>query len=399
MRSIMSLSGERILLGVTGGIAAYKAPDLVRRLRDAGADVRVVLTAGARAFVTPLTFQAVSHQPVHVDLLDSDAEAGMGHLELARWADRILIAPASADAMARIAHGLADDLLTTLCLATEAPITLCPAMNHVMWRASATQANAERLQSRGMMLLGPAEGPLAEGESGPGRLLEPRDIVAALSGSSALTNKAVLITAGPTREPIDAVRFIANRSSGRMGFAIAAAAAAAGARVTLISGPSAMSTPPGVTRIDVETALEMHAATLGRAVDADIFVAAAAVADYRVAEPAADKVKKKHAPLALDLIPNPDILRDVAAIPEGPFTLGFAAETDDLIDHARAKLTAKGLDMIAANRVGDGLGFDVVENQLEVLWNDGAVTLGPLSKERLAIALMDLLGEHFDAAR
>ncbi|MEX0431252.1 bifunctional phosphopantothenoylcysteine decarboxylase/phosphopantothenate--cysteine ligase CoaBC [Spiribacter insolitus] len=395
----MSLSGKRILLGVTGGIAAYKAPDLVRRLRDAGAEVRVVLTAGAEAFVTPLTFQAVSHQPVHTDLLDPDAEAGMGHIELARWADRIVIAPATADAMARIAHGLADDLLTTLCLATEAPITLCPAMNHVMWRAPATRANADLLQARGMVLLGPAEGPLAEGESGPGRLMEPRDIVDALSRPSALQNQSILITAGPTREPIDAVRFIANRSSGRMGFAIAAAAATAGSQVTLIAGPSALPTPPGVTRIDVETALEMHAATLTRAAEADIFVAAAAVADYRVAEPATNKVKKTDAPSSLPLTANPDIVRDVAAMPDGPFTLGFAAETDDLLEHARGKLAAKGLDMIAANQVGDGLGFDVDENRLEVLWTGGGATLGPMPKRRLAAALIELLGEHWHAAR
>ena len=395
----MSLSGRRILLGVTGGIAAYKAPDLVRRLRDAGADVRVVLTAGAQAFVTPLTFQAVSHQPVHTDLLDPDAEAGMGHIELARWADHVVIAPATADAMARIAHGLADDLLTTLCLATEAPITLCPAMNHVMWRAAATRANADLLQSRGMTMLGPADGPLAEGESGPGRMMEPRDIVDALSGPSVLANRTILITAGPTREPIDAVRFIANRSSGRMGFAIAAAAAMAGARVTLIAGPSALPTPAGVTRVDVQTALEMHSATLSRAEAADIFVAAAAVADYRVAEPATGKVKKTDAPPSLQLTPNPDIVRDVAAMPDAPFTLGFAAETDDLIHHAQGKLNAKGLDMIAANRVGDGLGFEVDDNQLEVIWNGGGATLGPMPKRQLATALIKLLGEHWHAAR
>ncbi|RZU99323.1 bifunctional phosphopantothenoylcysteine decarboxylase/phosphopantothenate--cysteine ligase CoaBC [Spiribacter vilamensis] len=395
----MNLSGQHILLGVTGGIAAYKAPDLVRRLRQAGAEVRVVLTAGAQAFVTPLTFQAVSHQPVHTDLLDPEAEAGMGHLELARWADRVIIAPASADAMARLAHGLAGDLLTTLCLATRAPITVCPAMNHVMWQAAATVANTETLRRRGVDLLGPMDGPLAEGESGPGRLMEPADIVTALTVPGDLAGRAVVITAGPTREPIDAVRFIANRSSGRMGFAIAAAAAAAGARVILVAGPTALATPPGVTRIDVETAVEMHAAALHHAADSDLFIAAAAVADYRVAAPADHKVRKADAPPALELVPNPDIVREVAAMADGPFTVGFAAETHDVIDHARDKLTAKDLDMIAANQVGAGLGFEVGENTLEVIWPTGRKTLGPMTKERLGEALLALIGERFHAAR
>lgn len=395
----MSLSGQNILLGVTGGIAAYKAPDLVRRLRQAGAAVRVVLTTGAQAFVTPLTFQAVSHQPVHTDLLDPEAEAGMGHLELARWADRVIIAPASADAMARLAHGLAGDLLTTLCLATRAPLCICPAMNHVMWQSAATRANAETLQQRGMQLLGPVEGPLAEGESGPGRLMEPADIVAALDTPGSLQGRSVLVTAGPTREPIDAVRFIANRSSGRMGFAVAGAAAAAGATVTLIAGPSEQPTPPGVQRIDVETATEMHAATLERAGDVELFIAAAAVADYRVAQPADYKVRKSDAPPTLSLVRNPDIVGDVAALPTAPFTVGFAAETHDVIDHARAKLTAKGLDMIAANRVGEGLGFEVSDNALDVLWAGGHQRLAPMAKDRLAAALIELIGAHCHAER
>lgn len=395
----MNLSGQHILLGVTGGIAAYKAPDLVRRLRQAGAEVRVVLTAGARAFVTPLTFQAVSHQPVHTDLLDPEAEAGMGHLELARWADRVIVAPASADAMARLAHGLAGDLLTTLCLATRAPITVCPAMNHIMWQSAATVANTEILRHRGMQILGPVDGPLAEGESGPGRLMEPADIVAALTVPGALTGQTVLITAGPTREPIDAVRFIANRSSGRMGFAVAAAAADAGAQVILIAGPTAQPTPPGVTRIDVETATDMHAATLSRAADSDLVIAAAAVADYRVARPADGKVRKADTPPSLELIPNPDVVRDVAEIVDGPFTVGFAAETHEVIDHARDKLTDKGLDMIAANQVGEGRGFEVSENTLEVLWQTGQQTIGPMPKERLGRALIALIGERFHATR
>jgi len=395
----MRLTDQNILLGVTGGIAAYKAPDLVRRLRESGARVRVVLTRGAQAFVTPLTFQAVSHEPVHTDLLDPEAEAGMGHLELARWADRVIIAPASADAMARLAHGLAGDLLTTLCLATRAPICVCPAMNHVMWQSAATAANAATLRDRGMQLLGPVDGPLAEGESGPGRLMEPGDIVAALDTPGALAGRSVVITAGPTREPIDAVRFIANRSSGRMGFAVAAAAARAGATVTLIAGPGQQPTPPGVQRIDVETATEMHAATLDRAREADLFIAAAAVADYRVAQPADHKVRKSDAPPTLTLQPNPDIVGDVAALPTPPFTVGFAAETHDVTDHARAKLEAKGLDMIAANQVGEGLGFEVSENTLDVLWASGHRRLGPLGKAQLAEALIELIGAHCHGPR
>ncbi len=407
----MTLSAERIVLGVSGGIAAYKAPDLVRRLREAGAEVRVVLTQGARAFVGPLTFQAVSHQPVHTDLLDPAAEAGMGHLELARWADRVVIAPATADCLARLAAGLADDLLTTLCLATEAPITVCPAMNHVMWRAAATQDNLATLVQRGIDVIGPEEGSLAEGESGPGRLTEPAEVVRRLIAAPAaprtaghapksgpLAGRHVLITAGPTREAIDAVRFIANRSSGRMGFALAAAAQASGARVTLIAGPSTEPTPTNVERIDVETALEMHAATLARASASDLFIAAAAVADYRVADPVTHKLKNSREQQTLALVANPDILRDVAALPNGPFTLGFAAETEALEEHARHKLTAKGLDMIAANRVGDGMGFEVADNTLHVLWPDGAVTLGPATKGQIAHDLLTIAGEQLDGA-
>lgn len=400
----MSLFAKRIVLGVSGGIAAYKAPDLVRRLRDAGAEVRVVLTQGAQAFITPLTFQAVSHQPVHTDLLDPEAEAGMGHLELARWADQIVIAPASADLLAKLAHGHANDLLTTLCLATEAPITLCPAMNHIMWQAPATEANIHTLETRGVHLLGPIEGPLAEGESGPGRLMEPLDIVAALNGAAgavpsvaALSDKRVLITAGPTREPIDPVRFLANRSSGRMGFAVAEAAARAGAQVTLVTGPSQLSAPRDVTRVDVETAEQMHREVLTRAAQADLFIAAAAVADYRVAAPADHKVKKTETAQHLELVPNPDILRDVAALSDGPFTVGFAAETQAIVDNARRKLTDKGLDLIAANAVGEQQGFDVSDNTLQVLWSDGQATLGPAPKTQIASELIELIGARLDA--
>ncbi len=397
----MNLSGQHIILGVSGGIAAYKSPDLVRRLREAGAVVRVVLTRGAEAFVTPLTFQAVSHQPVHTDLLDADAEMGMGHLELARWADQIIIAPATADLMARLANGMADDLLTTLCLASEAPITLCPAMNHIMWQASATQRNAKTLEQRGITLLGPVDGPLAEGESGPGRLMEPNDIVAALKGAHthpAFAEKRVLITAGPTHEPIDPVRYIANRSSGRMGFAIAATAARAGATVTLVAGPVQLPTPPGVKRVDIKTTNQMHEAVMAEAEQTDIFIAAAAVADYGVESIAEQKIKKTAAPAALQLKHNPDILQAVAALPRAPFTVGFAAETESVIDHARAKLNAKNLDMIAANQVGDGIGFEVDTNTLDVLWVGGEKRLGPASKNILAAELVQLIGERLNEA-
>lgn len=391
----MTLIGERILLGVSGGIAAYKAPDLVRRLRDAGAEVRVVLTDGAQAFVGPLTFQAVAHTRVHTELLDSEAEAGMGHIELARWATRVVIAPASANCLARLAHGFANDLLSTLCLATQAPITVCPAMNHIMWQAPATKHNLAQLEQRGIRILGPIDGPLAEGESGPGRLMEPLDIVQALSinKAGALAGKTLLITAGPTHEPIDPVRFIGNRSSGRMGYAIATAAAQQGATVTLISGPTALSTPHGVERINVSTALEMHDAVMQHIKGKAIFIAAAAVADYRIATPAAQKIKKSTAQTSLTLIPNPDIVAEAAALPDRPYIVGFAAETEAVIDNARAKRERKGLDMIAANQVGPGLGFDTEDNCLHILSENAERTLGPAPKPSLANELLLLIAD------
>ncbi len=396
----MTLSGERIILGVSGGIAAYKAPDLVRRLRERGAQVRVVLTRGAEAFITPLTFQAVSHQSVHSELLDPEAEAGMGHLELARWADRIVIAPASADLMARLAAGMADDLLTTLCLATQAPLVVCPAMNHIMWQAPATQANTARLIERSVTLLGPEVGELAEGESGPGRLMEPTAIVAALEAMppagthSALRDQRVIVTAGPTHEAIDPVRFIANRSSGRMGFAVASAAAKAGAQVTLIAGPSQLTTPQGVERIDVESANDMHAAVMERISECDVFIAAAAVADYRIESPSTQKMKKSSQPAALSLVPNPDIVKAVADLSNGPYTVGFAAETQAVIEQAQQKRIDKKLDMIAANMVGINQGFDVADNCLTVLWADQQRTLGPAPKTHVAEGLIELIGEQ-----
>ena len=393
------LTGKNILLGVSGGIAAYKSADLVRRLRDAGADVRVVMTSGAMEFVQPLTFQAVSGNPVHTSLLDPDAEAAMGHIELARWADAVLIAPASADLIARLAYGHADDLLTTLCLATEAPLAIAPAMNRVMWGHPATQANVALLEQRHAAVFGPGAGDQACGETGSGRMLEPLELVASLAElfpAQALAGVRMLLTAGPTREAIDPVRYISNRSSGRMGFAIAAAAARAGAEVTLVTGPVGLPTPPGVSRVDVESAADMHAAVLSRAAGCQLFVACAAVADYRVAAPAESKIKKRDADMQLELVRNPDILADVAALPQPPFTVGFAAETDDMQAHADDKRRRKGLDMIAANWVGrPGSGFDAEDNALEVSWDGGRTALGPLPKPRLAVELLDVIVERF----
>ena len=393
---------RRIVLGVAGGIAAYKAVDLVRRLRDRDFDVRVVMTAAAREFVTPLTFQALSSNPVHCELLDEQAEAGMGHIELARWADLVLIAPATANVLARLAHGLADDLLTTLCLATTAPLVLAPAMNRQMWHSSATRANVLTLLDRGVAMLGPGEGDQACGEVGPGRMLEPEEIVARVAarfGGGALEDVDVLVTAGPTREALDPMRFLTNHSTGKMGYAVAAAAAEEGARVSLVSGPTALSTPPGVERIDVTSAGEMHAEVMARASGCDIFIAAAAVADYRPARCEEQKIKKGDGPAVLDLVRTQDIVAGVAALDERPFTVGFAAETESVVTHARDKLERKGVDMIAANRVGlPGRGFASERNALSVLWGDGGrreLALAP--KAELARSLIGLVAERYRA--
>ena len=409
-----------IILGVAGGIAAYKSPEIVRRLKDAGHEVRVVMTAGAEAFVTPLTFQAVSGEPVHRDLLDETAEAAMGHIELARWADLVLAAPATANLMARLAHGFADDLLTTLCLATPAPIVLAPAMNQQMWRAAATRANLETLVERGVRFIGPDAGWQACGDVGPGRMSEPADVVAAVLAGDApaapgetpadpapdsepapLAGVRVLVTAGPTREAIDPVRFISNHSSGKMGFAVAAAACGLGAEVDLVAGPVALDPPPGVGVVPVGSAAEMHREVLARAPGCDIFIATAAVADYTPASPAPGKLKKEAAPLRLELRPTPDILMEVAALDDPPFTVGFAAETEDLERHARSKLERKRLDLIAGNRVdGSDLGFDSDRNALLVLWPDGGradLPAGP--KTLLARQLLALVSERFLAGR
>jgi phosphopantothenoylcysteine decarboxylase/phosphopantothenate--cysteine ligase len=394
------LANKRVLLGVTGGIAAYKAAELVRRLRDEGADVRVVMTGSACAFVTPLTFEALSGHPVRTALLASGQESVMGHIDLARWSDVILVAPASANFLARLAHGLADDLLATLCLAADSPIVVAPAMNRQMWDNAATRDNVRALAARGVVLLGPGEGAQACGETGHGRMLEPQELVQALCAhfrGGQLAGLRVMVTAGPTREPIDPVRYISNRSSGRMGYAIARAAAEAGADVTLISGPVALAPPERVRCIAVDTAREMRDAVLAGIGTTDIFIAAAAVADYRSAAVAGQKIKKTRASLALTLERNPDILGEVAARPRPPFTVGFAAETERLADHAQDKLVAKRLDMIAANDVSAGQGFDRDDNALEVFWPGGGASLERAGKDKLARRLVALVADRFHA--
>jgi phosphopantothenoylcysteine decarboxylase/phosphopantothenate--cysteine ligase len=393
-------SKTRILLGVTGGIAAYKSPELVRRLIERGADVQVVMTGAAQKFITPLSFQAVSGRPVRCDLWDSAAEAAMGHIELARWAELVLIAPASADFIARLACGRADDLLATLCVATEAPIALAPAMNRVMWSNKATQANIEVLVSRGVRILGPGSGSQACGEIGLGRMWEPQELAENLlalpPNAGLLTGLNVLITAGPTRERLDPVRYLTNRSSGKMGFAVATAAREAGAHVTMVSGPVHLQTPAGVTRINVESARDMYAAVHRQIADADVFIAAAAVADFQPVTVAKQKIKKQGAGagVKLDLEPAPDIVKSVADMAKRPFVVGFAAETDDVEDNARAKLKRKKLDMIAANHVGDGIAFDCEDNALTVLWPGGKVEVARGPKIDVARALIALIAER-----
>jgi phosphopantothenoylcysteine decarboxylase/phosphopantothenate--cysteine ligase len=388
----------RILLGVTGGIAAYKSPDLVRRLTERGADVQVVLTEAAQRFVSRMTFQAVSGRPARSDLWDETAEAAMGHIELARWAQQVLIAPASADFLARLAAGHADDLLTTLCLATEAPIAIAPAMNRVMWANKATQANIEILISRGIRVLGPASGNQACGEIGAGRMWEPVELAASLLESprnaQLLKGLNVLITAGPTRERIDPVRYLTNRSSGKMGFAVAAAAREAGAHVTLVSGPVQLATPAGVTRISVESAREMYAAVHRQVGDADVFIAAAAVADFQPVTVARQKIKKQGSSVTLELEPAPDIVKSVADMAKRPFVVGFAAETNDVEDNARIKLKRKRLDMIAANQVGEGLAFDCEDNALTVIWPGGKVDVPRGPKIEVARQLIALIAKR-----
>ena len=395
------MQGKHVLLGVTGGIAAYKSPDLVRRLRERGAEVQVVMTAGAREFVTPLTFQAVSGRAVRSDLWDPAAEAAMGHIELARWADAVLVAPASADFLARLATGRADDLLATLCLATQAPIAVAPAMNHVMWANQATRANVAQLGARGVLILGPAAGDQACGETGEGRMLEPLELAeqlsALLAAGGELAGRRVLVTAGPTRERLDPVRFISNRSSGKMGFAVAQAARAAGAEVILVSGPVSLPTPPGVRRVDVESAADMLAAVLGELAGTDVFISTAAVADYRPVRAAQQKIKKTSDTLEVVMERTPDVLATVAARPDRPLVVGFAAETESVEQNARTKLMKKNLDMIAANEVGDDKAFDSEENQLIVLARGARYELGRAGKLALARGLVTLIARELAA--
>ena len=386
----------RILLGVTGGIAAYKSPDLVRRLREQGAEVQVVMSAGASRFITALTLQAVSGQPVRETLWDEGAEAAMGHIELARWADAVLVAPATADFLARLAQGRADDLLSTICLATAAPLYLAPAMNQQMWANPATAANVAVLRNRGAAILGPGEGDQACGETGPGRMLEPAEIAElALSRFTAdrvFAGLKVVVSAGPTRERLDPVRFISNRSSGKMGYAMAEAARDAGAKVVLVSGPVRIDPPAGIEIVQVESAQQMHDAVHSAMAAADIFIGVAAVADYQAAKVAVQKIKKSADKQQLELVRAPDVLTSVAALKAGrPFIVGFAAETENVEENARAKLSGKRLDMIAANLVGDGLAFDRDDNSLLVLWAGGREEIANCSKTELARRLVALI--------
>jgi len=397
------LNGRRILLGITGGIAAYKGAELVRGLRRAGVEVRVVMTRAAAEFVTPMTLQALSGNSVRQALFDPEHEAAMGHIELARWAELVLVAPASADFIARLATGMADDLLATLCLATTAPIILAPAMNQQMWQAAATQDNITTLQRRGVEVFGPAEGEQACGEPGPGRMLDPAERVDACTRHFAdgpLAGVRVTITAGPTREALDPVRFISNHSSGKMGFAIAKAAVELGAKVRLVAGPVALATPAGMERIDVMDAAQMLDAVL--ADPGEIFIGCAAVSDYRPVATAPEKMKKQTERLNIELVRNPDILATVAALPVAPFTVGFAAETDKLEIHARGKLEAKGLDMIAANWVGEragGGGFNSEDNALQLIWEGGGQALASAPKTILARQLMSVIAERYLGSR
>jgi len=419
-----ALASKKILLGISGGIASYKSAILARRLQDAGFDVRVVMTSGAQAFITPLTLQALTGNPVHTDLLDESAEAAMGHIELARWADLILIAPASANTLARLASGLADDLLGTLCLATTSQIMLAPAMNHQMWKNVATQANAQLLMERGYLMLEPDSGHQACGETGSGRMPEPEDIrdqvirwfqspagsapnlavqadqtfqPNSAATSNALTGKHLLITAGPTVEPIDPVRYISNHSSGKMGYALAAAAIAQGAKVTLVSGPTQLNAPAGVNRIDVQQASEMLSVVESHVPSTDVFIAVAAVADYRMADIADEKIKKQSDEMTLSLVKNPDILKTISLRKDRPFCVGFAAETEHVADHARSKLSKKKLDLIAANHVGqtDTPVFGADSNALDVYWGtDGHKRIDRAPKDHVAAELLAIIADR-----
>jgi len=390
----VALVNRQILLGITGGIAAYKAAELLRRLQDCGADVRVVMTPAATEFIAPLTLQALSGHPVHTALLDPEAESGMGHIELARWADLLLVAPASADFMARLVQGQGNDLLSTVCLATNAPIVLAPAMNQAMWKNAATQANVDILRQRGVALWGPADGVQACGDTGPGRMLEVDDLlpkIAAQFDTGVLAGKRVLITAGPTREALDPVRYISNHSSGKMGFALARACADAGAITTLIAGPVDLASPPRVKRMDVISAQDMFDAVMASVGDADIVIAAAAVADYRPVSVSSGKIKKAGIEtMTLELVKNPDIVASVASLANAPFTVGFAAETESVEQYARDKMQRKQLDMIVANDVSRAdIGFGSDDNAAVVFWPSGSEAYQKMSKAQLSTKLVE----------
>ncbi|WP_299795192.1 bifunctional phosphopantothenoylcysteine decarboxylase/phosphopantothenate--cysteine ligase CoaBC [uncultured Shewanella sp.] len=395
-----SLTNKKILLAIGGGIAAYKSADLIRRLKERGAEVRVVMSQSAKEFITPLTLQALSGYPVASDLLDTAAEAAMGHIELARWADLVIVAPATANLIARINAGMADELITTTCLATESPVVICPAMNQQMYRNQATQDNIKNLSQRGLTIWGPASGSQACGEIGPGRMQEPLEIAAQVEQFFApklLAGHSLLLTAGPTREAIDPVRYISNHSSGKMGFALAKAAADMGAKVTLVAGPVHLATPEGVNRIDVESTDDMLNAVMAQVESHDIFIGCAAVADYRVADIAADKIKKSATDMQLALVRNPDILATVASHSPRPFTVGFAAETQDVEHYAKDKLIRKKLDMIAANDVSSPeLGFNADSNALKVIWEKGQQDLPATDKLSLATQLLTLIAKRID---
>jgi len=394
---MLSLTNKRILLGITGGIAAYKSAELTRLLVKAGAEVHVAMTPSATEFITPLTLQALSGNRVHLDLLDAEAEAGMGHIELARWADLIVIAPATADFMARMTHGQADDLLTAVILASTAQIAIAPAMNQAMWADGITQSNLEALQLRRIHVWGPASGEQACGDVGPGRMIEPQEIADRCAGmfeTTRLTGKKVLITGGPTREAIDPVRFISNHSSGKMAFALATEAAAAGAQVSLVSGPVHLPTPDRVGRTDVESAEQMLEAVMERVADTDIFIGVAAVADYRPATIEAQKIKKNADSMTLALVKNPDIISRVAALTDGPMVVGFAPETEHLEANGTEKLKRKGLDLLFANKATETFNSDEVT--VTALSGHSQQTLGPGSKLNIARLMLDLIAEHLE---
>ncbi|WP_372767562.1 bifunctional phosphopantothenoylcysteine decarboxylase/phosphopantothenate--cysteine ligase CoaBC [Pseudoalteromonas sp.] len=398
------IMSKKIVLGITGGIAAYKCAELTRRLTENGAQVKVVMTDSAQQFITPLTMQAVSGNPVSTSLLDPAAEAAMGHIEFAKWADLILIAPASANTIAKMAHGMADDLLTTLVLATPAKVAIAPAMNQQMYAHPATQQNLQKLSDYGVSIWGPASGEQACGDVGKGRMLEPNELVELClmrEDTPLLAGKTVTITAGPTREALDPVRFISNHSSGKMGFSLARAAKALGANVNLISGPVNLTTPSEVNRFDVESAQQMHDAAMELAVNSDVFIGCAAVADYKATTTANNKIKKQGDTMTIELSKNPDIIASVAALEANrPFTVGFAAETNDVANYAKGKLKNKNLDMICANDVSDSsIGFNSENNAMTLFWPEGERHLSLQSKQQISHLILKEIASKLAAKK